>query len=82
MEPYGVAHLLTTSVTLGAIILSTIVGNVFVIAAIVLERHLHQNAANYLIVSLAVADLVGAYVFIVQYCIILLHGIRKWSTFH
>jgi hypothetical protein len=34
-------------------------GNVFVIAAIVLERHL-QTAQNYLIVSLAVADLLVA----------------------
>lgn len=31
-------------------------GNVFVIAAIILERHL-QNVANYLVASLAVADL-------------------------
>jgi hypothetical protein len=34
-------------------------GNVFVIAAILLERNL-QNVANYLIVSLAVADLMVA----------------------
>ena len=34
-------------------------GNVFVIAAILLERHL-QNVANYLILSLAVADLLVA----------------------
>jgi 7 transmembrane receptor (rhodopsin family) len=34
-------------------------GNVFVIAAILLERHL-QSVANYLIVSLAVADLMVA----------------------
>lgn len=31
-------------------------GNVFVIAAIILERNL-QNVANYLVASLAVADL-------------------------
>lgn len=34
-------------------------GNVFVIAAILLQRNL-QNVANYLIVSLAVADLMVA----------------------
>lgn len=33
-----------------------IAGNVFVIAAIILERNL-QNVANYLVASLAVADL-------------------------
>lgn len=32
------------------------IGNVFVIAAIILERNL-QNVANYLVASLAVADL-------------------------
>ena len=53
------SHLLVTSVVLGAIILATIVGNVFVIAAIVLERNL-RNVANYLIASLAVADLLVA----------------------
>lgn len=47
------------SVVLGFIILCTIVGNSFVIAAVVLERNLH-NVANYLIVSLAVADLMVA----------------------
>uniref|UniRef100_A0A1I8P535 G-protein coupled receptors family 1 profile domain-containing protein n=1 Tax=Stomoxys calcitrans TaxID=35570 RepID=A0A1I8P535_STOCA len=45
-----------TSVVLGLMILITIIGNVFVIAAIILERHL-QNVANYLVASLAVADL-------------------------
>lgn len=34
-------------------------GNVFVIAAILIEKNL-QNVANYLIVSLAVADLMVA----------------------
>jgi len=53
------AHLLLTSLVLGVIILATIVGNVFVIAAIVLERNL-RNVANYLIASLAVADLLVA----------------------
>ena len=53
------AHLLVTSAVLGTIILATIVGNVFVIAAIVLERNL-RNVANYLIASLSVADLLVA----------------------
>ncbi|XP_075237823.1 5-hydroxytryptamine receptor-like [Lycorma delicatula] len=48
-----------TSVVLGIMILITVIGNVFVIAAILLERNL-QNVANYLIVSLAVADLMVA----------------------
>jgi hypothetical protein len=37
-------------------IVSAFTGNVFVIAAIILERNL-QNVANYLVASLAVADL-------------------------
>ncbi|XP_018335910.1 5-hydroxytryptamine receptor-like isoform X2 [Agrilus planipennis] len=47
------------SILLGLMILVTVIGNVFVIAAILLERNL-QNVANYLIVSLAVADLMVA----------------------
>ncbi|XP_060529559.1 5-hydroxytryptamine receptor-like isoform X2 [Cylas formicarius] len=47
------------SIVLGLMILVTVIGNVFVIAAILLERNL-QNVANYLIVSLAVADLMVA----------------------
>ncbi|XP_064613662.1 5-hydroxytryptamine receptor-like [Liolophura sinensis] len=52
-------HLVITSLVLGLMILATIIGNVFVIAAVVLERKLH-NVANYLILSLAVADLMVA----------------------
>nr|ANO38988.1 GCR006 [Schmidtea mediterranea] len=48
-----------TALFLGAIILWTIIGNVFVVAAIVLERTL-KNVSNYLILSLAVADLMVA----------------------
>ena len=52
-------HLILTSVFLGLMILATIIGNVFVIAAVLLEKNLH-NVANYLILSLAVADLMVA----------------------
>lgn len=59
LKPYSMPHLLATAITLGALILSTIIGNVFVIAAIILEKNL-QHVANYLIISLAVADLMVA----------------------
>lgn len=52
-------HLISTSVILGIMVLCCIVGNCFVIAAVILERSLH-NVANYLILSLAVADLMVA----------------------
>ncbi|RNA14264.1 5-hydroxytryptamine receptor isoform X1 [Brachionus plicatilis] len=47
------------STALGLLILFTIIGNSFVIAAVFLDRNLH-NVANYLIVSLAFADLTVA----------------------
>ncbi|XP_013773454.1 5-hydroxytryptamine receptor 2A-like [Limulus polyphemus] len=47
------------SVILGLLILTTIVGNLFVIAAIVIEKNLH-SVGNYLVLSLAVADLMVA----------------------
>jgi len=53
---YGLTHILLTSFVLGLVILATVAGNVFVIAAIALERNL-RTVANYLIASLAVADL-------------------------
>nr|WHI92775.1 5-HT receptor 1 [Scylla paramamosain] len=53
------AAMVVTSVILGVMILTTVIGNVFVIAAILLERNL-QQVANFLIVSLAVADLMVA----------------------
>jgi hypothetical protein len=56
---YGLVGLFATLSVLGTIILSTIVGNVFVVAAVVLERNL-RNVANYLVASLAVADLMVA----------------------
>ena len=54
------AHLLMTSLLLGLVTMATIVGNVFVMVAIGVERHLRVNVANYLIASLAVADLLVA----------------------
>ena len=59
LQPYSTAHLLSTSIILGTMILATIIGNVFVIAAIILEKNL-RNVGNYLIVSLSVADLMVA----------------------
>ena len=56
---YSTEHLVLTSIVLGLMILCTIIGNVFVIAAILLEKNLH-SVANYLILSLAVADLMVA----------------------
>ena len=53
---YSLEHLIVTTIILGLMILCTIIGNVFVIAAIILEKNLH-NAANYLILSLAATDL-------------------------
>ena len=59
LQPYSMTHLLATAIALGLLILATIIGNVFVIAAIILEKNL-QHVANYLIISLAVADLMVA----------------------
>lgn len=61
LEPqlYSLEHMIVTSIILGLMILATIIGNVFVIAAVILEKNLH-SVANYLILSLAVADLMVA----------------------
>lgn len=59
LQPYSMPHMVATSIILGTMILATIIGNVFVIAAILLEKNL-QSVANYLILSLAVADLMVA----------------------
>ncbi|XP_076094708.1 5-hydroxytryptamine receptor-like [Mytilus galloprovincialis] len=56
---YETSHMVIIVIILGCMILSTILGNVFVIAAIVLERSL-QGVSNYLILSLAVTDLMVA----------------------
>ncbi|CAB3242056.1 unnamed protein product [Arctia plantaginis] len=58
-SPAALARAAAKAVILGLLILATVVGNVFVIAAILLERHL-RSAANQLILSLAVADLLVA----------------------
>lgn len=56
---HSLPHLLVTAIILGLIILSTVVGNVFVIAAVTLERNL-RCVNNYLVASLAFADLMVA----------------------
>jgi len=55
----SVTRLFVTIAILGAIILAAIVGNIFVITAIAVDRNL-RTVANYLIASLAVADLLVA----------------------
>ncbi|XP_053597878.1 transcription termination factor 2 isoform X3 [Microplitis demolitor] len=58
-DPVSDTRILLLSLTAGGVGLNLTGGNVFVIAAILLERHL-QSVANYLILSLAVADLLVA----------------------
>ncbi len=55
----SVQHCIITTIILGGIILSTITGNILVIAAVIREKSLH-SVAYYLFVSLAVADLMVA----------------------
>ncbi|CAM1305753.1 HTR1A (predicted) [Pycnogonum litorale] len=52
-------YVVMTSTILGLLILITVIGNVFVIAAILLEKNL-QSVGNYLVLSLAAADLLVA----------------------
>ena len=59
LQPYSMTHLYVTLVILGTIILLAIVGNVFVMAAVILERNL-RTVAKYFVISLAVADLMVA----------------------
>ena len=56
---YPQATLVTLCVLLGCMIVATVLGNVFVITAIVVERSL-QGVSNYLVLSLAVTDLLVA----------------------
>lgn len=55
-----VIRVVLTSVVLGVIIALTICGNALVIAAVATERSLRNFVANYLIASLAAADLLVA----------------------
>jgi len=52
-------HLVAVSLTLGLITVLTLLGNAFVIAAVLLTKNL-RKASNYMIVSLAVSDLMVA----------------------
>lgn len=52
----SIEHAIPTAVVLSLIILITIIGNMFVISAIIFEKNL-RNAANSLILSLAITDL-------------------------
>ena len=45
------------SISFSLLIIFSVIGNSFVIAAVILERNLQMSVANYLIVSLASADL-------------------------
>ncbi|XP_041366623.1 5-hydroxytryptamine receptor 1D-like [Gigantopelta aegis] len=56
---YDVGIMTVICALLGAMILATILGNVFVITAIVIEKSL-QGVSNYLVLSLAVTDLLVA----------------------
>jgi len=56
---YGTVSLFFTLFTLSVIIILAVVGNAFVVAAVLLERNL-RNIANYLTLSLAIADLMVA----------------------
>lgn len=56
---YDLPVMVVICILLSIMILATIMGNVFVIAAIILERSL-QGVSNYLILSLAVTDLLVA----------------------
>lgn len=59
MDDSNTVYIITVSAILAILTLMTIIGNVFVIAAIILERNL-RTAGNYLVLSLAVADLMVA----------------------
>ncbi|XP_064616817.1 5-hydroxytryptamine receptor-like [Liolophura sinensis] len=57
---YNLLSMICVCVVLGAIVLGTILGNIFVISAILLQKSLRATTWNYLILSLAVTDLMVA----------------------
>ncbi|GIY50214.1 5-hydroxytryptamine receptor 2A [Caerostris extrusa] len=59
LQPVSVATAVCLAILLGIVILTTVVGNLFVLAAIIKERNL-QTVSNYLVFSLAIADLMVA----------------------
>ncbi|XP_076439761.1 5-hydroxytryptamine receptor-like [Babylonia areolata] len=59
LPKYPQATLVSLCVILGCMIVATVLGNVFVITAILIERSL-QGVSNYLVLSLAVTDLLVA----------------------
>ena len=55
----SILFIISTSVTLAVLTICTVIGNILVIAAVLLERNL-RTPANYLVLSLAVADFLVA----------------------
>ncbi|KFM77403.1 5-hydroxytryptamine receptor 2A, partial [Stegodyphus mimosarum] len=73
-EDVPLSTVVLLAVLLGLLILSTAVGNLFVLVAIVRERHL-QTVGNYLVLSLAVADMMVA-------CLVMPMGAQYEITNH
>lgn len=59
MTSVGVGKVLLVSVYV-PVFLIAIVGNVFVLLAILLDHRMRKSAANFLLVNMAIADLLGA----------------------
>ncbi|GIY33077.1 5-hydroxytryptamine receptor 2A [Caerostris darwini] len=59
LQSASVATAVCLAILLGIVILTTVVGNLFVLTAIIRERNL-QTVSNYLVFSLAIADLMVA----------------------